>query len=95
MAKGAKTGGREKGTPNKASGEIRSLMSVIVNKEIEKLPRHLSMIDPEKRLNILIKLLPYVVPMYIDKKEDVLKDSSFNFFQAINDSLKEKNANTE
>lgn len=61
-----KFGGRTKGTPNKVTKEIRETLLSLVNKhlvnDIENLP-------PNKRLDALIRLLPYVVPP--------IKDESF------------------
>lgn len=90
MAKRNKTGGRQKGTPNRSTGEIRSLLSGILCKEIEKIPKHLGVIDPEKRLQILIKLLPYIIPVLSDKPEEVSIESSKDFIKLLNNQIKEK-----
>jgi hypothetical protein len=54
-----KFGGRQKGTPNKVTKEIRESFLALVNKhlvnDIENLP-------PKERFNALIRLLPYIVP---------------------------------
>ena len=59
---GNKYGGREKGTPNKLTKEIRKILNDIVHKELEKIEEKLNTLDPKQRLEILIKLMPYVLP---------------------------------
>ena len=74
MASGYKTGGREKGTPNKITQEVRGLLLDIVEKELEQLPYLLEAMQPEKRAEILTRLLSYVVPKtdYAGKQEIVI-----------------------
>lgn len=62
MARGIKTGGRQPGTPNKVTADIREALRAILEKEIEQLPELLSVIKPEKRAEILSRLLQYVIP---------------------------------
>jgi len=50
---GKKFGGREKGTPNKLTAELRSALKDVLYDEIEQIPH---------RLELLIKLMPYVFP---------------------------------
>jgi hypothetical protein len=62
MAKGKKTGGREQGTPNLLTKEMRAILKSIIAKELELLPETLEKLEPEKRAEIVLKLLPYVLP---------------------------------
>lgn len=62
MAKGIKTGGRKQGTPNILTREIRAILKGIIAKELETLPATIEQFEPEKRLEIILKLLPYVLP---------------------------------
>lgn len=62
MAKGIKTGGRNQGTPNILTKEMRAILKCIIAKELEALPGTIEKMEPEKRLEILLKLLPYVLP---------------------------------
>ncbi len=62
MAKGIKTGGRKQGTPNILTREIRAILKGIIAKELETLPATIEKFEPEKRLEIILKLLPYVLP---------------------------------
>lgn len=74
-----KTGGREKGTLNKVSMELGCLLNSVVESELLKLPEQLEKIEPEKRVLLLSKLLPYVLP----KKERVEIDSVSNISESI------------
>lgn len=62
--KGQKTGGRKAGTPNKANGRMRELLSSIVNDyfESEKMKDDIALLKPKDRVEIMEKLAAYVVP---------------------------------
>lgn len=62
MAKGFKTGGREQGTPNKLTKELRAALKNILAKELETIPKHLEKLEPKDRLEIIVKLMPYAMP---------------------------------
>lgn len=73
MAHGRKTGGRKKGTPNKVSLEIREKIQEIIYDEMENISSALESVresNPSMYLNIVVKLLNYVLP----KKKDVTTD---------------------
>jgi hypothetical protein len=57
-----KHGGRKKGTPNKITKEIRAVLKNYVAEELTNLPSIVDSLEQEKRLEILLKLLPYVLP---------------------------------
>jgi len=56
-----KTGGREKGTPNKLTKTVRELIFEAVQESIEVLPTDLKALEPKERLQIISGLLPYIV----------------------------------
>jgi hypothetical protein len=62
MAKGTKTGGRQAGTPNKLTKELRAALKNILHQEIELLPDHFNKLEPKDRLELLVKLLPFALP---------------------------------
>lgn len=76
MAKGMKTGGRQQGTPNIVTRELRSVLKQIVANELQQLQTTIQGMEPEKRIDIILKLIPYVLP----KVEPVpmSKDEPFN-----------------
>ena len=59
---GRKYGGRVQGTPNKLTAEMREALKTILSKEIEILPQLLEKMNPEKRAEILSRLLPFIMP---------------------------------
>jgi hypothetical protein len=59
---GKKFGGRQAGTPNKLTKELRSLLKNILHYEIEMLPEHFNNLKPDERVELLVKLLPYALP---------------------------------
>jgi len=54
--------GRPKGIPNKISGQLRETLKTAVTGELESLTSLLSECDPSARLELVIKLLPYLMP---------------------------------
>ena len=59
---GKKYGGREKGTPNRLTKELRSVLKDIVYQELEKIEEHLNELEPKERLELVLKLMPYTLP---------------------------------
>ena len=62
MAVGYKTGGRQAGTPNKLTSEIKEILGQFLQKEIDSIPDYFKEIEPKEKLEIITKLLPFVVP---------------------------------
>lgn len=42
--------------------DLRDTLKVLIKAELEQLPETLKALDPIQRLNILVKLMPYVMP---------------------------------
>jgi len=59
---GKKYGGRKKGTPNKLTNEVRSVLKDIVHAELETIQDKFDTLEPRERIEFLIKLLPYALP---------------------------------
>ena len=55
-------GGRPKGAQNKTSKQVKELLSDILSDEIEAMPERLNQLSDKERLDIVIKLLPYILP---------------------------------
>ena len=62
MEKRKKTGGRSRGTPNRLTYQTRLVLLEAIRGEIENIPQYLQSVSEQTRLEILVKLLPYVVP---------------------------------
>jgi len=59
---GNKYGGRQKGTPNRMTKELRSVIKDILYQELEQIQERLDALKPRERVELLIKLMPYVLP---------------------------------
>jgi hypothetical protein len=72
--KGIKTGGRQAGTPNKLTSDTKEIISQIIINEIQSLPTLLDSMKPKDKAEILIKLIPYIIPKASkeDSKLDIL-----------------------
>lgn len=73
MAKGVKTGGRQKGTPNKVTREFRETVQKLLDDNRDNVGRWLTLVaegdgtengqpDPAKALDLLAKLAEYGAP---------------------------------
>lgn len=54
--------GRPKGSPNRTTATIRSWMVSLINRNREQIELDLQALEPKERLEMLTKLLPYLLP---------------------------------
>jgi hypothetical protein len=59
---GIKTGGRQAGTPNRLTNELRATLKDILAKEYTGIPVLLEKLEPKDRLDMIVKLSIYVLP---------------------------------
>lgn len=59
---GKKYGGRQKGTPNRMTVELRSILKDILYQELEDIEERLDVLEPKTRIELLIKMMPFVLP---------------------------------
>ena len=59
---GKKFGGRQKGTPNNLTKELRTVLKDLIYEELETLQERLNQLETQERLQVLIQLLPYALP---------------------------------
>ena len=59
---GIKHGGRQKGTPNIMTKELRSVLKDILYQELEDVQERFKLLEPKERIELLIKLMPYIIP---------------------------------
>ncbi len=57
-----KTGGRKANTPNRINAEAKEVIQNLVNSEVIKISDLLEKLSPKDRLEIVIKLIAFVVP---------------------------------
>lgn len=74
MAKGFKTGGRTKNTPNKVTADIKESYRLLINENLGNMSNWLNEIaikDPAKAFSIIIELSEYVIPKLARSDVDV------------------------
>lgn len=57
-----KTGGRQRGTPNKVTAEIRSWVEAIIYDGREQFQKDMQELTPRERVKAVLSLLQYVLP---------------------------------
>ena len=57
-----KTGGRQKGTPNRITKVLKFQLSQVLTLEYERIPELLSELSPSQRLNFVVRLSQFVLP---------------------------------
>ena len=65
---GNKTGGRQKGTPNKATANLKNTIHGIVERQFETLESDLEELDGRDKINFVLKLIEYVLPKQREQK---------------------------
>jgi len=74
-----KYGGRQRGVKNASSKELKSILGDFVAEQLEGLPSTFnSIVSPEKRLELLIKLLPFVIPKAQEITLEMLSDNKLD-----------------
>ena len=63
---GKKYGGREKGTPNRLTKELRTILKNVLYNELENIEELLETLEPKERIELVIKLIPFILPK-VDK----------------------------
>lgn len=66
--KGKKTGGRKKGTANKATAVTRELINKLASKMVDTVIKDIASLEPKDRVHVFIKLAEFNVakPQSID-----------------------------
>ena len=67
--KGKKTGGRQKGTPNKNTKPLRDWFLSLIDENRTQIKKDLQTLEPKERLQWIEKILPYVLPKVVNAVE--------------------------
>ena len=59
---GIKYEGRTKGTPNRLTKEMRTILKNILFTELENIEELMDSLDSKQRIELVIKLLPFILP---------------------------------
>lgn len=57
-----KTGGRVKGTPNKVTYSLKEWITSLIDKQRTQIEQDLQRLEPKDRLQVIEKLMQYVIP---------------------------------
>jgi hypothetical protein len=78
MAKGEKTGGRTKGTPNRTTAEIREIFQQLINENLDTINDDLKELKPEQRLKFIIEFSKFVIPTLKATELSAIGSKGFN-----------------
>ena len=59
---GNKTGGRQKGTQNKTTINLKNTIQLIVERSFETIEDDLQSMDARDKVGFILKLIPYLIP---------------------------------
>ena len=62
MKKRVKTGGRQRGTPNKDNAALKDWLSELIDGNRSQLERDLTALEPKDRWQVVEKLMQYTLP---------------------------------
>ena len=93
MAQGIKTGGRQKGTPNKRTVETMALVAQAVSQGISPLEFMLTIMRDEKRdvaqrMEAGVQAAPYVHPRLVSSKVEVDVDAPDHEYETFSDTAR-------
>jgi 23S rRNA C2498 (ribose-2'-O)-methylase RlmM len=77
--KGEKTGGRQKGTPNRLTKEIRNLLKDILFNQLEGIEDQLNQLQPKDRIEAIIKLCNFVLPKVQQVNHDLNEPTTWEW----------------
>lgn len=78
MPTGKKFGGRQKGTPNKKTKDIREKIKSLIDSNIDRAQADLELLEPKDRLAFIEKLFKYAVPTLQSVQQDVSISGQLN-----------------
>ena len=71
MENRTKKGGRQKGTPNKTTNELRNAIKNIVDSQMETIEQDIKKLTPFQRIDLTIKLMQYCLPKVVPSNDIV------------------------
>lgn len=91
-----KTGGRKKGTPNKATQTAKEGIVQTLSANWEQMKSDLKVLEPKERLQLLFKLLEYVTPKQREtsnniKFEDLTDEEMDELIDKLTNGISDEN----
>ena len=71
--------GRKKGTPDRLTKEVRTVLKELVFDEISQVQFHFEKLDPKDRIDLLTKLIPFVCSKIKSENHDLNEPLDFRF----------------
>lgn len=68
MDKKVKTGGRQIGTPNQLTKELRSKLNMFINENYDLFIKDYHQLEPKDRINIYVKLYQTAMPKPLESE---------------------------
>lgn len=92
-----KTGGRQRGTPNRFTTDVRTWITNLVNNNRAQIEKDMQMLEPYERLRIVEKLLSYICPKLqsMETKININKLSEEQLNLLVNELLNKEETNNE
>ena len=66
-----KKGGRQAGTPNKASADLKGRIAALMDEQFDAIAADLELLEPKDRVTAYLKFLDYVLPKQREQKIDL------------------------
>ena len=81
MTQRQKTGGRTKGTPNKATAELRERFSSLLESNFDTIQSDLNNLEPKDRIKTILEISKFVIPTLksVENTIDFDEDLRFDF----------------
>ena len=76
--------GRQKGTPNKSTTNLKSSIQQIVERQFETLESDLQGLDGRDKINFVLKLIEYILPKQREQKINFNELSDIEIDELIN-----------
>ena len=89
MARRIKTGGRQHGTPNKLTRELREIINDFLQDNIENVKKDFKSLEPKDRVKIYIELLNYGLPKLQAIQAEVSVEEEQNRIRQLFEPVKE------
>ena len=71
--------GRPKGTPNKITQTLREWLSEVIDGNREQMVADLKALEPKERLQILERLMQYIIPKRVHNDEQIQAQQTLSF----------------
>ena len=95
-----KFGGRQPGTPNKITNEVRQSINSFIQNNIDKMQNSFDLLEPKEKLYFMEKLFKYIVPVLGSSSANELNTAQQNstdvskyYLDWVNDQTKDVKVN--